>query len=117
MLPGPLNESYIYPAHRYLCRMSDAKSWNPLHGCRKCSEGCDNCYMYSTDAMRGVASKSSVVAVTREFDLPLRKDKRGVFKVLPGSKLSVNMTSDTFIEEADQWRDEIWSIIRKRPDI
>ncbi len=20
--------------------------WNPWHGCRKCSEGCQNCYMY-----------------------------------------------------------------------
>ena len=23
--------------------------WNPWHGCRKCSEGCQNCYMYYLD--------------------------------------------------------------------
>ena len=23
--------------------------WNPWHGCKKCSEGCRNCYMYFLD--------------------------------------------------------------------
>lgn len=27
------------------------------------------------------------------------------------------MTSDTFLEEADVWRDEIWKIIKARPDV
>jgi protein gp37 len=27
--------------------------WNPWHGCRKCSEGCANCYMYYLDGLRG----------------------------------------------------------------
>ena len=27
--------------------------WNPWHGCKKCSEGCANCYMYFLDAQRG----------------------------------------------------------------
>ena len=26
--------------------------WNPWHGCVKCSEGCQNCYMYFLDRMR-----------------------------------------------------------------
>ena len=26
--------------------------WNPWHGCRKCSEGCRNCYMYYLDSLR-----------------------------------------------------------------
>lgn len=26
--------------------------WNPWHGCRKYSEGCDHCYMYYLDAQR-----------------------------------------------------------------
>ena len=26
--------------------------WNPWHGCVKCSEGCQNCYMYYLDALR-----------------------------------------------------------------
>jgi protein gp37 len=27
--------------------------WNPWHGCVKCSEGCQNCYMYYLDKLRG----------------------------------------------------------------
>lgn len=26
--------------------------WNPWHGCVKCSEGCEHCYMYFLDRMR-----------------------------------------------------------------
>ena len=26
--------------------------WNPWHGCKKISEGCENCYMYYLDRMR-----------------------------------------------------------------
>jgi protein gp37 len=31
--------------------------------------------------------------------------------------LRVCMTSDFFLEEADQWRDEAWEIMRQRPDV
>jgi len=27
------------------------------------------------------------------------------------------MTSDFFLEEADEWRKEVWEIIKKRPDL
>ena len=27
--------------------------WNPWHGCRKKSEGCEHCYMYFLDGLRG----------------------------------------------------------------
>ena len=26
--------------------------WNPWHGCKKYSEGCENCYMYFLDKQR-----------------------------------------------------------------
>ena len=26
--------------------------WNPWHGCKKCREGCQNCYMYYLDSLR-----------------------------------------------------------------
>lgn len=26
--------------------------WNPWHGCAKCSEGCQHCYMYFLDRVR-----------------------------------------------------------------
>lgn len=31
--------------------------WNPWHGCVKCSEGCQNCYMYFLDRVRDKAAR------------------------------------------------------------
>ena len=33
--------------------------WNPWHGCKKCSEGCEKCYMYFLDAQRGKTAQIS----------------------------------------------------------
>jgi protein gp37 len=73
--------------------------------------------MFSNDKMYGVPGRSSIVARTHDFNKPLKKDRKGNYKNPPGYSLTLNMTSDTFIEEADEWRDEMWDIIRKRPDI
>ena len=97
--------------------MADDKSWNLWHGCRKYSTGCCHCYMYALDAAHGVPEKSGVIKLTRDFRKPLAKDRRGNFKIPAGFILRVNMTSDTFWEEADNWREEMWDIIRRRPDI
>ena len=93
--------------------------WNTHHGCRKCSEGCRNCYMYALDAKRGVERASSeVYRLSRGlFDYPLKKNRHGEYKIRSGERIMVNMTSDTFIEEADEWREEMWSIIRQRSDV
>ena len=42
--------------------------WNPWHGCRKISPGCQHCYVYRRDA--SVGRDASVVAKTGDFDLP-----------------------------------------------
>ncbi|MDO4216620.1 MAG: DUF5131 family protein [Bacteroidales bacterium] len=97
--------------------MSDTKSWNPWHGCRKYSEGCANCYMYMLDRLHKVPELSDMIARTKGFYRPLECNKKGQYKVPAGYMLRVNMTSDTFLEEADKWRDEMWSIIRSRPDV
>lgn len=89
--------------------------WNPWHGCHKVSEGCAHCYMYFLDGKRGV--DTSVVVRTANFDLPLRRDRHGNFKLRSGMQLYVGLSTDFFVEEADSWRDEAWSIIRRRPDI
>lgn len=91
--------------------------WNPWHGCIKCSEGCRNCYMYYLDRKREVKIPSYIVRKTNNFDYPLKKGKNKQYKVRPGEKLMVNMTSDTFVEDADFWRDEMWNIIKQRPDV
>ena len=91
--------------------------WNPWHGCVKISEGCENCYMYYLDEVRGVPERASVIRKTGDFDKPLKKDRHGRYEIPSGYCLRINMTSDTFLEEADKWRDEMWKIIRIRRDV
>ena len=90
--------------------------WNPWHGCRKCSEGCVNCYMFYLDAMRD-QDGSHIYRTKAGFRYPLSKDRSGAYKVKSGEMIRVCMTSDFFLEEADEWREEAWDIIRRRPDV
>lgn len=90
--------------------------WNPWHGCRKVSEGCQNCYMYFLDSQRN--KDGSVIYRTQAgFNYPLSKNRNGRYKVQSGEMIRVCMTSDFFLEEADPWRPEAWEIIRQRPDV
>lgn len=91
--------------------------WNPWHGCTKYSEGCENCYMYFLDKVHNPELDSSIVTKTNNFDYPLKKNRQKEYKVKSGQLLMVNMTSDTFIPDADEFRDEMWDIIRKRSDV
>lgn len=91
-------------------------NWNPWHGCIKCSEGCENCYVYYLDALYG-KSAAEIHRTKGSFSYPLARDKNRRYKLQSGEMLSVCMTSDFFLEEADQWRDEAWDIIRQRKDL
>ncbi len=90
--------------------------WNPWHGCHKCSEGCENCYMYFLDQKRN-RNGADIYRTKAGFRYPLSKDRQGNYKVKSGEMLRVCMTSDFFLEEADPWRQEAWDIIRQRPDV
>lgn len=90
--------------------------WNPWHGCRKCSEGCQNCYMYFLDRMRN-QNGADIYKTKSGVRYPLQKDRNGNYKIKSGEMLRVCMTSDFFLEEADEWRDEAWNIMRMRPDV
>lgn len=90
--------------------------WNPWHGCRKCSEGCQNCYMYFLDAMRD-RNGGEIARTKSGFRYPLSRSRDSSYKVKSGEMLRVCMTSDFFLEEADAWREEAWEIIRLRPDV
>lgn len=89
--------------------------WNPWHGCRKISAGCLNCYMYRRDAEFG--KDSSVITKTNSFNLPIQKKKDGSYKLHENGYVYVCMTSDFFIEQADEWRIEAWRMMRQRPDL
>ncbi len=91
--------------------------WNPWHGCKKISEGCKNCYMYYLDNVRANKDGAIIYKSKTNFDYPLKKDKNGNYKVKSGEQIRICMTSDFFLEEADNWRDEAWNIIKIRSDV
>lgn len=91
-------------------------TWNPWHGCKKISPGCTNCYVYRRDAEFG--KDSSVVTRTSNFDMPVKCNRKGDYKLQPdGESVYTCMTSDFFLDEADVWRAETWNIIRRRSDL
>ena len=90
--------------------------WNPWHGCHKKSSGCLNCYMYRRDAKYDL--DSNVVRKTKNYDIILKKSRDGTYKIKRDtSYVYVCMTSDFFIEEADDWRRDIWRMIKERDDL
>lgn len=95
-------------------RMHDI--WNPWHGCVKKSEGCAHCYMYYLDRVRSQGDGSQIYR-TAAMRYPLARDRAGNYKIRPGEMLRVCMTSDFFLAEADEWREEAWSVMRARPDV
>lgn len=79
--------------------------WNPWHGCHKKSAGCLNCYMYRRDAEFG--KDSNIVTKTKDYDLGIKRKRDGSYKLNSDEKVYLCMTSDFFIEEADEWIEEI----------
>lgn len=90
--------------------------WNPWHGCAKCSEGCQHCYMYFLDRVRD-RSGADIYKTKTGFSYPLQKNRNGGYKIQSGELIRVCMSSDFFLEEADPWRDEAWEIMRRRSDV
>ena len=62
------------------------------HGCHKISPGCMHCYVYRMDERH--EKDSAQIYKTQNFNLPLRKDRSGAYKILPGSCLATCFTSD-----------------------
>lgn len=89
--------------------------WNPWHGCRKKSEGCEHCYMYYLDSFRDI--DSTQITRTNAMKYPISKHRDGSYKIQSGELIRVCMTSDFFLEEADDWRDEAWDMMRIRKDV
>lgn len=96
--------------------MAMHSNWNPWHGCIKCSEGCQNCYVYYLDRMRG-KDGSDIYKTKTQFKYPLSKNRSGAYKIQSGEMISVCMTSDFFLEEADDWRPEAWDMMHARSDV
>ena len=72
--------------------------------------------MYFLDKQRGGDGRR-IYKVKNNFDYPLSKDKNGRYKIKSGEIIRVCMTSDFFLEEADEWRKDAWKIMKKRSDV
>ena len=84
-------------------------TWNPWQGCRKVSPGCLNCYMYRDKKRYGQDPETVVRSKPSTFNAPLHwKEQARVF---------VCSWSDFFIEDADEWREEAWEIMRATPHL
>lgn len=90
-------------------------TWNPWHGCHKISAGCQNCYVYRLDAQ--YEKDSSVVVKTGDFNLPLKSNRQGKYKLSGNETVYTCLTSDFFLDDADKWRKEAWKMIRTRSDL
>lgn len=89
--------------------------WNPWHGCHRISEGCRNCYVYRRD--ESIGKDAGIVTKTGDFNLPLKVTRNKTYKLQPDGPVFTCMTSDFFLEDADEWRDECWHMIKTRTDL
>ena len=90
--------------------------WNPWHGCHKLSPGCANCYVYRRD--ESIGKDASIVTKTGDYNLPLKKNRQGQYKLTAADGIVFTcMTSDFFLEDADEWRQGCWDMIRERSDL
>lgn len=87
--------------------------WNPWRGCKKCSEGCLHCYIHKGDAKRNVDTNK--IIRTKDFDKPTIRLKNGNYKMKAGIVYTC-FSTDFLIEEADEWRDDCWKMIKERQD-
>ncbi|MEA4816374.1 MAG: DUF5131 family protein [Lachnospiraceae bacterium] len=89
--------------------------WNPWHGCRKFSAGCENCYVYRRDKKYDI--DSSIVRKNSSFSLPVKRKRDKSYAIPSGETVFTCFTSDFFVEEADEWRAEAWSMMKERSDL
>jgi protein gp37 len=96
-------------------------TWNPWRGCDKVSPGCAHCYMFRDQRRYGRDPSKVVRAADTTFYAPLRsgKWKRQREEAIAARGFHFVFTcswSDWFHEDADEWRDEAWQVIRDTPD-
>ena len=100
-------------------------TWNPWQGCRKVSPGCKNCYAERlVEDRMGKDFNEIRRSVRTTFNAPLRWGASIAKRLEHHSSDAIDRElvftcsiSDFFIEEADEWRDEAWEIIRRTPHL
>jgi protein gp37 len=82
-------------------------TWNIARGCTKVDEDCKYCYMYRESLNETRYNPFKIVKTKTVFNLPLR--------IKEPSKIFVSSLTDVFHEGCDEFRNEMWDIIRKCP--
>lgn len=94
--------------------------WNPWRGCHKHSEGCKFCYIHKADAKHSIDT-NTIVKSEKNMTAPIERYKigehKGEYKIKAGETVYLCFSSDFLLEDADQWRDECWQIIKERDDL
>lgn len=90
--------------------------WNPWHGCTKISPGCKYCYVYRQDEHYGAARATNECRKTGNFYLPIKRKRDGSYKIEAGKIVFTCFSSDFLLEDADDWREECWQMMRSRRD-
>ena len=89
-------------------------NWEPWTGCYKASDGCTYCYFYGPYAKR---YGQNIIEKTDKFDWPVRRNAKGQYNIKGNKILATCFATDFFLPEADEWRKEVWAMIRERTDI
>jgi hypothetical protein len=71
--------------------------------------------MYYLDRIRD--RDGSQIYKTKSFYYPEERNRFGEYIVKSGTTLATCMSSDFFLEDADEWRNEAWQIIKERSDV
>lgn len=93
--------------------------WEPWTGCYRISDGCTYCYYYGPYSKR---CGQNTISRTDEFYKPLEtiympRKKITKYKLESGKTVGTCFTTDFFLQEADEWRIEAWSMIKQRSDL
>jgi len=89
-------------------------TWNPWRGCDKISPGCAHCYMFT--AQRRYGRDPEVVVRTGKWSDPAKWERAAAAENRRALVFTCSW-SDWFHEDADQWRDEAWAVIRACPHL
>ncbi|GCF94919.1 hypothetical protein NRIC_28100 [Enterococcus florum] len=88
--------------------------WNPWKGCHRVSDGCRYCFIHEGGKKRD--RDTHVIEKTAQFDAPVKQTKKS-YKMASGQQVFVCFSSDFFVEDADEWRDDCWRMMRERSDL
>lgn len=89
--------------------------WNPWRGCHKYSDGCKYCYIHKGDSKREVDTNN--IIKTDNFNAPIIKNNKGEYKIKSGQTVYLCFSTDFLIQEADEWRDDCFKMIKERSDL